>query len=185
MKKFVLSKMSSICSWAPELLMSPALSAIICVSNNQYESFEVTFREVLMMLAIFDCFFITTASVSFSLPQLSSYWKVNPISNLPHINRPQTGLKTQNFKIVRSGDFAQFYNCSPIFTQLLFRGVWGRVKAPPPLWMDKYWWKLASQTIFFWGPLTKIVGWLDLDLSTGIKKVSHFWKLSHLLYCPP
>ena len=117
--------------------MSPALSAIIYVSNNQYESFEVTFREVLMMLAIFDCFFITTASVSFSLPQLSSYWKVNPISNLPHINRPQTGrtgqtgqtgqtgLKTQNFKIARLGDFAQFYNCSPIFTQLLFRGVWG------------------------------------------------------------
>lgn len=37
---------------------------------------KVTFREVLMMLAIFDCFFITTASISFSLPQLSSYWKV-------------------------------------------------------------------------------------------------------------
>ena len=28
------------------------------------------------MLAVFDCVFITTVSVSFSLPQLSSYWKV-------------------------------------------------------------------------------------------------------------
>ena len=29
------------------------------------------------MLAIYDCFFITTASISFSLPQISSYWKVS------------------------------------------------------------------------------------------------------------
>ena len=28
------------------------------------------------MLAIFDCVFIITATVSFSLPQLSSYWAV-------------------------------------------------------------------------------------------------------------
>ena len=28
------------------------------------------------MLAVYDCFFITTASASFSLPQLSDYWKV-------------------------------------------------------------------------------------------------------------
>ena len=72
------------------LLMFPALLAIISFEVTFWEvlmmlfdqpksviSFEVTFREVLMMLAIFDCFFITTASISFSLPQLSSYWKVN------------------------------------------------------------------------------------------------------------
>ena len=61
------------------LLMSPALSAIISFEESIWISlyFEVTFREVLMMLAMFDCFFITTASISFSLPQLSSYWKVN------------------------------------------------------------------------------------------------------------
>jgi len=35
-----------------------------------------TFREVLTMLAVYDCLFITTASASFSLPQLSDYWKV-------------------------------------------------------------------------------------------------------------
>ena len=57
---------------------SAAGSAIISLEESIWiSSFEVTFREVLMMLAIFDCFFITTASISFSLPQLSSYWKVS------------------------------------------------------------------------------------------------------------
>ena len=37
---------------------------------------QLTFREVLTMLAIFDSIFITTASVTFSLPLLSSYWQV-------------------------------------------------------------------------------------------------------------
>ena len=37
---------------------------------------QATFRQLLTMLALFDIAFITTASVSFSFPQLSNYWKV-------------------------------------------------------------------------------------------------------------
>ena len=37
---------------------------------------QVSFRQLLTMLSVFDCVFIATVSVSFSLPQLSSYWKV-------------------------------------------------------------------------------------------------------------
>ena len=46
--------------------------------NQQNHIFvpQLTFREVLTMLAIFDSIFITTASVTFSLPLLSSYWQV-------------------------------------------------------------------------------------------------------------
>ena len=42
----------------------------------QSSSFQVTFRQLLTMLAIFDITFITTASISFSVPQLSAQWKV-------------------------------------------------------------------------------------------------------------
>jgi len=37
---------------------------------------KVTFRQLLTMLAIFDISFIVCASISFSLPQLSSHWRV-------------------------------------------------------------------------------------------------------------
>ena len=41
---------------------------------------QATFRHLLTMLALFDIAFITTAAISFSLPQLSTYWKVREIS---------------------------------------------------------------------------------------------------------
>ena len=56
------------------------------------------------MLAVYDCFFITTASASFSLPQLSDYWKVkkyclkkykhsvNSVSNESNVRKPMSGL---------------------------------------------------------------------------------------------
>ena len=55
------------------------------------------------MLAVYDCFFITTASASFSLPQLSDYWKVtkyfltkykhsvNSVSNESSVRKPISG----------------------------------------------------------------------------------------------
>ena len=47
------------------------------------DNVQVSFRQLLTMLAVFDCVFITTVSVSFSLPQLSTYWKV---ASLKHMN---------------------------------------------------------------------------------------------------
>ena len=41
-----------------------------------YLYFQLTFRHVLTMLAIFDCIFIAMASATFSLPLISSYWQV-------------------------------------------------------------------------------------------------------------
>ena len=41
---------------------------------------QATFRHLLTMLAFFDITFITTAAISFSLPQLSTYWKVHDMS---------------------------------------------------------------------------------------------------------
>ena len=40
---------------------------------------QVTFRQLLTMLAIFDLSFIVCAFISFSLPQLSPHWKVSRI----------------------------------------------------------------------------------------------------------
>ena len=40
---------------------------------------QVTFRQLLTMLAIFDLSFIIGAFISFSLPQLSPHWKVSRI----------------------------------------------------------------------------------------------------------
>ena len=40
---------------------------------------QVTFRQLLTMLAIFDLSFIICAFISFSLPQLSPHWKVSRI----------------------------------------------------------------------------------------------------------
>ena len=40
---------------------------------------QVTFRQLLTMLAIFDLSFILCAFISFSLPQLSPHWKVGRI----------------------------------------------------------------------------------------------------------
>ena len=39
--------------------------------------FQLTFRRVLTMLAIFDCLFIAMASATFSLPLISTYWQAN------------------------------------------------------------------------------------------------------------
>ena len=44
--------------------------------SSLYLYFQLTFRHVLTMLAIFDCIFITMASATFSLPLISSYWQV-------------------------------------------------------------------------------------------------------------
>ena len=41
---------------------------------------QATFRHLLTMLAFFDITFITTAAISLSLPQLSTYWKVHDMS---------------------------------------------------------------------------------------------------------
>ena len=45
---------------------------------------QQTFREVLTMLAAFDCIFISSAVISFSLPLLSPYWKVKPYDAIKH-----------------------------------------------------------------------------------------------------
>ena len=46
-------------------------------AENISNHFQVTFRQLLTMLAIFDISFIACASISFSLPQLSSDWRVS------------------------------------------------------------------------------------------------------------
>ena len=51
------------------------LCVFLCCFDH-INDIQVSFRQLLTMLAVFDCVFITTVSVSFSLPQLSSYWKV-------------------------------------------------------------------------------------------------------------
>ena len=51
-----------------------------------YLYFQLTFRHVLTMLAIFDCIFIAMASATFSLPLISSYWQVAFLLSKPNIN---------------------------------------------------------------------------------------------------
>jgi len=50
-------------------------SLSIMVLHSPGVDMKVTFREVLTMLAVFDCIFISTVSTTFGLPQLSAYWK--------------------------------------------------------------------------------------------------------------
>ena len=64
--------------------MNPSLSSTMkCESTNnvieniyKLRHLKVTFRQVLTMLSLFDTIFISSAFVSFSLPTLSTTWKV-------------------------------------------------------------------------------------------------------------
>ena len=81
------------------------------------------------MLAIFDCFFITTASISFSLPQLSSYWKVS-LSCYYFL----TGVTNGNHwkvlqKLLRSyGENRTFYIAPPSFLMMMMMMMMTYVK---------------------------------------------------------
>jgi len=54
--------------------------ASICVLRDNRLEMKATFREILIMLSIFDTIFVISATVSFSLPIISQLWKV--INNL-------------------------------------------------------------------------------------------------------
>ena len=72
---------------------------------------QVSFRQLLTMLAVFDCVFITTVSVSFSLPQLSTYWKVASLKHMKSVII-SNGIKTNSFFKPRSGSIqGSFLGC--------------------------------------------------------------------------
>ena len=74
----------------------------------------MSFRQLLTMLAVFDCVFITTVSVSFSLPQLSTYWKVASLKHNEgcHQSSLVLSIKINSFFKPRSGSIqGSFLGC--------------------------------------------------------------------------
>ena len=53
---------------------------------------QVTFRQVLTMLAVFDCVLITSITMAFSLPQISNYWAVREAmkKKIPHTGNTES-----------------------------------------------------------------------------------------------
>ena len=71
----------------------------------------MSFRQLLTMLAVFNCVFITTVSVSFSLPQLSTYWKVASLKHMKSVII-SNWHKTNSFFKPRSGSIqGSFLGC--------------------------------------------------------------------------
>ena len=68
-----------------DVLFHGLIKTVVDIVDNvkKYAMFcchaQVTFRQLLTMLAIFDLSFIVCAFISFSLPQLSPHWKVSRI----------------------------------------------------------------------------------------------------------
>ena len=55
---------------------------------------QVTFRQVLTMLAVFDCVLITSITMAFSLPQISNYWAVREAMKKKSRRRETLNLST-------------------------------------------------------------------------------------------
>ena len=64
---------------------------------------QTTFREVLTLLAVCDVVFITTATVTFGLPQLSQHWKVGQFEQNKTMTR-------SFFKLLYNIDMPQINN---------------------------------------------------------------------------
>ena len=76
---------------------------------------QVTFRQLLTMLAIFDISFIVCASISFSLPQLSSHWRV---SRREHFDKGQAPFGHNPIALNIDGKLA-IANCNALAEQVL------------------------------------------------------------------